>query len=802
MRSIYIKEIASYFNSLVGYLAIGLFLLLSGLLLWVFPETSVLEADYASLDSFFSLAPYLLLFLIPAITMRSIAGEKAEGTYDLLVSRPLSLGQIVLGKYLAGLTIAILAILPTVVYTFSIYWLALPFGNIDIGAATGSYLSLIFLASAFTALSIFCSSLTHNPIVSFLLAVFSCFISFYGIGAIAGISAFYSLEDIIRNWGIDTHYEAISRGVLTAKDFIFFLSFTVFFLVLAIGHLGRKHRPRKVTLTRYLAMLLVILFVNQPIIHGLFDRIDFTEDKRFTISETTIELVQALDEDTYITIFLDGNDLPSGFKRLRQAALDMGKDLSSYSRGKLKIHIIDPLQGDANEQQEFTQALVNRGLYPTNLSVKTSSGFSQKLIFPGAIVNNSEHEINIHLLQNRTGQSPEQILNNSIQNLEYAFASAISKINQQTTPYIGFTEGHGEPDDLALYDAMHTLMASNQVGRLNLDSIALEDLKQIRTIVIAKPTQPFSESDKYKLDYYVRNGGSIIWAIDQIDASLDNLRETGAQPLIGRELNLDDQLFLYGVRLNYDIVADLNCAQIPISVGNLGGQAQVELAPWYFFPILIPQSTHPIVKNLDGIRSEFIGTIDTIATASIAKEILLQSSPFTRIMTTPHTISLQMVEEQPDPSKFQTQPASVAALLEGHFPYLYENRPTPVGIDTAVELSNVSEPAKMVVIADGDWLLNQVNGKDQSPFPLGWDRYTEQQYANKIFLENIVDYLMNDEQLISLRNREVKLRLLDQAKVKEEKVIWQVLNIAVPLLILLAIGLGQQIWRKRKYSSL
>ncbi|HMR19990.1 MAG TPA: gliding motility-associated ABC transporter substrate-binding protein GldG, partial [Sphingobacterium sp.] len=563
---------------------------------------------------------------------------------------------------------------------------------------------------------------------------------------------------------------------------------------------GRRHRPRKVTLTRYLVTLAVILLINQPFIYGFFDRIDFTEDKRFTISTTTQELVRTIEDDIYVTIFLEGKDLPSGFKRLRNAALDMANDLKSYSNDKLKVQIIDPLQGDANEQHEFTQALVTRGLYPTNLSVKTSSGFSQKLIFPGAIVNNAEQEININLLQNRTGQSPEQILNNSIQNLEYAFASAISKINQKQTPYIGFTEGHGEPDDLALYDAMHTLMASNQVGRLNLDSIALEDLTQIKIIVVVKPTQPFSESDKYKLDYYIRNGGSIIWAIDQIDASLDNLRETGAQPLIGRELNIDDQLFLYGARFNYDMVADLNCAQIPISVGNLGGQAEVELAPWYFFPILIPQSQNPIVKNLDGIRTEFIGTIDTIATPSIRKEVLLHSSPFTRIMTTPHTISLQIVEEQPDPTKFRTQTAPVAVLLEGKFPYLYQNRPTPTGISTPIDLNNIAAHAKMIMIADGDWLLNQVNSKDQSPFPLGWDRYTEQQYANKLLLENMVDYLMNDERLISLRNREVKLRLLDQAKVKEQKTKWQIINIVLPLLLLTGIGLGQQIWRKRKYG--
>jgi len=801
LYSIYTKEVAGYFNSLIGYLAIGLFLLLTGLVLWVFPDTSILDAGYASLEGFFGIAPYLLLFLIPAITMRSIAGEKADGTYDLLMSRPLTLRQIVLGKYFGGLTIAFLAIVPTIVYAVTTYFLAFPKGNIDIGATIGSYIGLFLLSSAFVSLSIFCSSLTKNAIVAFLLAVFTCFIAFYGFGAIAGIHTFYTIESYLHNWGIQEHYEALSRGVLTARDFLYFLSFTTFFLVLSIGHLGRRYRPRKTTWSRYAICLGLILLVNQPFVYHLFDRIDFTEDQRFTLSGTTKEILKKIEKDVYISIFLDGDDLPTGFKRLRKAALDMANDLKSYSGGKVKVNIIDPLEGDQKEQTEFTQALIDRGLYPTNLSVKTSSGFSQKLIFPAAIVNNEAHEVNVQLLQNRTGQTPEQILNNSIQNLEYAFASAITKINKSTVPYIGFTEGHGEPSDLELYDAMHTLMSSNQVGRVHLDSIELEDLKQIKVIFIAKPTQKFSESDKYKLDYYVRNGGHIVWAIDQIDASLDYLRQTGSQPLIGRELNLDDQLFLYGVRLNYDMIADLNCAQIPLSVGHIGGQAQIELVPWYFFPILMPTSQNPIVKNLDGIRTEFIGTIDTIATPGITKEVLLQSSPFTRILHTPSTISLQMVEEQPDPATFRTQPVPVAVLLQGKFPYIYANRPVPQNIREGVDLSNVSHPAKMLVMADGDWLINQVNTKDQSPFPLGWDRYTEQQYANKLFLENVVDYLMNDERLIALRNKEVKLRLLDQAKVKEHKTMWQSVNVVAPLLILTLIGLVQQFWRKRKYSG-
>lgn len=443
---------------------------------------------------------------------------------------------------------------------------------------------------------------------------------------------------------------------------------------------------------------------------------------------------------------------------------------------------------------------MERGVFPTNLRVKTAQGFTQKLIFPTAIISTAKEEIVVNLLLQKTGARPEEALNNSIENLEYAFSSAISKATKQSGSFIGFTEGHGEPDDLALYDAMHSLMNGNQVGRVNLDSVTYASLDQLKILFVVKPRSPFSESDKYKIDYFVRRGGSVVWAIDPIDAGLDNLRQTGTQPVIGRRLNLDDQLFLYGVRLNYNLVADLNCGQIPLSVGNNTGQNQIELTPWYFFPILMPTSANTMLKNLDGIHTEFISTLDTIATPAIKKEILLPSSPFAKTVSTPATISLQMVEENPDPATFRTSPLPVAVALRGRFPYIFDDRPAPKGIQQPIDLTDISHEAKMIVIGDGDWLINQINSKDQSPYPLGWDRYTEKQYANNVLLQNMIDYLLNDEKLISLRNCEVKLRLLDQAKVTSEKQYWQIANVVIPVLLLSLIGMTQQWIRKRRYG--
>ena len=800
LYNIYLKETAVYFNSLIGYLVVGIFLIISGLVTWVFPETSILEAGFASLESFFTLAPYLFLFLIPATTMRTLAGEKADGTYELLLSRPIRTNTFVLAKFFAAITITAIAILPTLVYAISIYWLGNPVGNLDTGATIGSYLGLVFLAAAFCSVGIFTSSLTKNPILAFLSAVFISFLLYNGFESISALTIFENHVDTIKAIGIQEHYNALSRGVLTLRDFFYFLSLTSFFLLLTIGHLNKNFQKHKKTRIKYALIFIVMATFHFLFAPHLTHRIDFTQDKRFTLSRTSVQVVENLNEDIYITLFLEGN-LPSGFDRLKMSSISMINDLRSFSKGKIKYNIINPLEGTQEEQQKFTHALVERGLYPTNLSVKSDDGFSQKLIFPWAIVGNGEQEIAINLLQNKTGLHPNEVLNNSVENLEYIFISSIKKLTKENIPFIGFTEGHGEPDDLSLYDAMHTLMSSHQVGRVNLDSVTYASLDQLSILFVVKPLNKFSESDKYKIDYFVQKGGKVVWAIDQVDASLDNLRKNGTQAIIGRDLNLDDLFFLYGARFNYDLVADLNCAQIPLSVGNVDGQAQIELAPWYFFPILMPTSPNPVVKNLDGIHTEFIGTMDTISNPLIKKEILLSSSPFTRILNTPTSISLQMVEDQPDPKKFKSTPAPVAMLLSGRFPYLFKDRPTPQGIEAPVDLDEVSQETKMFMIADGDWLINKVNAKDQSPYPLGWDRYSEQQFANKIFLENVVDYLLNDESLIQLRNREVQLRLLDVTRIKNKQLNWQLINVAGPVLLLIVVGIIQQYIRKRKFGK-
>ncbi|MCF8451631.1 MAG: gliding motility-associated ABC transporter substrate-binding protein GldG [Pedobacter sp.] len=530
-----------------------------------------------------------------------------------------------------------------------------------------------------------------------------------------------------------------------------------------------------------------------------FTRIDFTAEKRYTLSEITKTILADLDDEVQVTVYLEG-EFPAGFKRLRNSTADLLRDFKSFSNANLKFDFVNPLAGDQKSQEEAYQLLIEKGIEPTNLSVKTEDGMSQKIIFPAALITYKGRQIPVKLLQSRAGISPEEVLNNSIQNLEYAFASAIKKISKNESGRIGFTEGHGELSDQQLSDAMKSLGDSYEVGRVDLNTIPFAGLDQLKVLIIAKPEQPFTEAEKYKIDYFLMSGGRIIWSIDQVSADLDSLRGATEQLAFAKKLNLDDMLFKYGVRLNYTLLADMNSAQIPVNVGEVGGQSQIQLLPWLFYPVFVPVSTHPLVKNLDGIRSEFPGTIDLISVKGLKSEVILSSSPFNRSLEVPVLLSLQMVEEEPDPKQFQSDPKPFGVLLEGIFPSNFKNRPIPLGIAEPLAIPEVVKPGKMIVLADGDIFKNQINSTDGSSYPLGFDRFTREQYANKNFLLNAADYLYDDSGIISLRNKEIKLRLLDRAKIRQEKIFWQFLNIGLPLILLIACGIFQHYYRIRKYT--
>ena len=534
----------------------------------------------------------------------------------------------------------------------------------------------------------------------------------------------------------------------------------------------------------------------------IFHRFDFTADKRFTLSDKTKKLLKGTEKAIIITVFLNG-ELPAAFKRLQASVKDLLTDYKAYSNTDLKVVFIDPLAGfNAADQDTVINNLYQQGIEATNLSVKTENGLTQKLVFPMAMVESDGKQMPVKLFQNLdAGGSYEDNINRSIENLEYIFTSSIKKVIGGNNPRIGFTESNGEPSDLQLYDAMHTLANSYEVGRVNLNTIDKAGLDKLKMLIVVKPQTAFTEAEKYKINYFIMNGGRVLWSIDQISAELDSLRGKGSQMVLNKNLNLDDMLFMYGARINYNVIADKNSAEIPVSTGNVGGQPQIQLVPWLYYPILLPDTAASLVKNLDGIKSEFPSTVDTIGSKGIKKTYILTTSAFNRVFNVPKQFSLQMVAEQPDPKTFQNPMQSAGVLLEGNFQSVFAGRPLPAGISTPFANVAVGKPSKMVVIGDGDLFKNQVVAKDNSPLPLGFDRYTQRTYGNKALLLNIVDYFTDDDNLIALRNKDVKIRLLDKAKIKLEKTKWQVLNIIVPLLLLILFAIFQHYYRKYKYAK-
>ncbi len=560
------------------------------------------------------------------------------------------------------------------------------------------------------------------------------------------------------------------------------------------------NQQKKKDLLQLFIGIILIVIVNF-LAQFAFTRIDFTKEKRYTISPVSIAILNELKEPIMVTVYLKG-EFPSGFKRLSKATNDLLADYQSYSNGNLKFEFINPIEGKSQQEQEnIYQTLSQKGIEPTNLSVKSESGLSQKVIYPAAIVSMNGKEIPVKLLQTRMGLSPEEVLNNSIQNLEYAFTSAISKITTGGKPRVGFTEGHGELSDLQLQDAIKSLSDGYETGRIELSKMTFSGLRKLKVMVIAKPNTPFSELEKFKIDQFLMTGGKIIWAIDQVNADLDSMRINNGEALAyQKNLNLDDQLFTYGIRINYDLVGDMNCAQIPVNVGEVGGQAQIQMVPWLFNPIIMPLSMHPLVKNLDGIKTEFINTIDTIGINGVKKTILLTTSPYNRELKIPTIISLNMIEDTPDPKLFLSNPKAFCVLLEGQFKSNFLNRAVPEGVENDVKLNNKSNYTKMLVISDGDIFKNQIAEKDGSVFPLGYDRFNQETYGNKNFLLNSVDFLTDESGLIDLRTKEIKLRLLDKGRLVAEKTKWQLINTLIPLIMLVFFGTFQHIYRRRKYA--
>ncbi len=580
---------------------------------------------------------------------------------------------------------------------------------------------------------------------------------------------------------------------------------------------NKRKNLKKNQLVSFFTTLVIIIVVN-IIGSYVFTRFDLTSEKRYTLSDTTKDILKNLDDYVYFKVYLEG-DFPAGFKKLRRETKEMLDEFRAYSK-YIDYEFINPSEGsDPAEINDNYKLLYQSGLNPTNVVDQGSDGSTkQMVIWPGALVSyRNDTEIAVDLLESQLGQSPEMALNASMQNLEFRLVDAIKKVTRFKKPDIAFIEGHGELTETEVYDITQTLKQSYNVtrGEINGQVDALMHRSEpnangeITTflnydaIVIAKPTEPFSEKDKFLIDQYIMHGGKVLWLVEPVMATMDSLTAQESTIGVDLDLNLDDMLFKYGVRLNHNLLLDLNCAALPIRTGQVAGQAQLEFYRWFYFPLAQAASNHPMVRNMNAIKLDFVSSIDaTTSEGAIVKTPLLKTSDYTKVSGTPVFITLAMLRQTPDKRMFPSQGQNVAYLLKGTFPSLYANRISSE-IEESAEMKFLDEsvPTSMIVVADGDIIRNQIDIKRRTPLPLGYDQYTENTYGNKEFIENAISYLVDGEGLIDIRSREFKIRLLDPQKKNSQRLRWQLVNILVPTGMVILFGALMAFIRKKKYQK-
>jgi ABC-2 type transport system permease protein len=823
MLTLFKKELASFFSSLIGYLTIIVFLVLTGLMLWVFKgDFNILDYGFSGMDGLFIIGPFLYLFLIPAITMRMFAEEKKNGTMELLLTKPLSEMTLIWAKFLAGLTLVLISLLPTLVCYFSVYALGDPVGNIDTGSVAGSYIGLLLLGAAFVAIGLFASSITNNQIVAFILAALMSAFMHLGFESIYRMGFLGNADLFVRSLGMSYHYESISRGVIDTRDVIYFASVIALFLLATRivlqsrkWHGWRKKKDlRRSHWIELGAGILIVIFVN-VISYYFFTRLDLTSEKRYTLSKSTKNLLKKVDEPVLYRVYLEG-EFPADFKRLQNETKEMLNQFRAYNKN-IQYEFVNPNNfDDQQERQVFYQKLAQKGIMPTQIQVNTGNGVTTQVLIPAADVIYKGNETSIQLLQSQKYVDQSQLLNNSIQSLEYVLSNPIRALARGQKPTVAFMRGHGELElpnmaDLitTLYD-YYNLDTARMDGNINSltgrsqdpkDSTSFHFHNKYDLIIIAKPKKTFSERDLYILDQYVMYGGKLLWLIDPLDADLDSLQNAGQAIATRFPLNIDEMLFTYGVRVNPDLVMDVRCRPIPMTVGMVGDQPQIQFQPWLYFPEIVPLSPHPIVRNLDLIKTDFVSSIDLIDNG-IDKTVLLATSEYTRVKNAPAIYDLNEAKTEPDQRLFNHKNVPVAVLLEGSFQSMFRNRLTPEFMELpSMGYRAQGDSTRMIVLSDGDIIKNRFNYNDGTTYPLGYDFYTETMYANKELLLNCIDYLVGEEGSIASRSRNIKIRKLDVMKVKEDRLGYQLLNLLLPSGLIILAGIVIIIIRRKQYRK-
>jgi ABC-2 type transport system permease protein len=549
------------------------------------------------------------------------------------------------------------------------------------------------------------------------------------------------------------------------------------------------------------AVAVIILIASASSLIRL--RVDLTEDKRYTLSEPTIKVLSHLKNDIYVQVYLEG-EMPIPLKRLKRSVKEMLDEFRIASARKIDYEFINPSAGKDSKQRDIQSAdLMKKGLTPVDLRARDAEGGSiVKRIFPGMLVNYNGIEVPVNFLNNSTPSYEQNILR-SVEGLEYEMIQTIATVSSDTVYKVAFLEGQDEIPEIETADITYNLAKYFTVDRGVIGG-KTGILDKYAAVVIAGPEREFSEADKLVIDQYIMRGGKVLWLFDEVAVNRDSLAY-GETVGIYRPLNIEDQLFRYGVRVNPAIIQDLDCMEIRLKVISGNNNSQLEPALWVYYPKLHPEQGHSITRNINKVKGEFVNYIDTVGLdRAITKKILLRTSSQSRTIAPPVVISLKEADLIPDEKTYNKPGLPVAVLLEGVFPSAFKNRMiSNITGDKSLKVKTESVRTKMIVVADADIIRNEVkrSGQQESPLTLGQDRYTGEIFGNRDFIINCLNFLVDDHGIMELRSRELKLRLLNTGKIKSEKFKWQLINILGPIFVVVLAGIIYGYFRRRKYSS-
>lgn len=807
------KEWAHYFGSLSGYLIISFYLLVNGVMLFVLPNFNVLDFGYTSLQVYFDFAPWILILLIPAITMRSFSQEYQQGTYEILKSLPIKTRSILMGKYLGLISITVAAILPTFFYAMVLNGLSAE-GGIDWGATIGAYIGLLALAAVYVAVGIFISSTTKQAIIALLASVFICIFLYKGFDWISELNFFQNGYDYyIRQLGLSAHYQNLNKGAVGLPDVLYFKSIIILFGLGAIEQLSGKFK--------YSWVLFVLLLLNY-LSHVYPLQIDLTKDQRYTLSSQSKTLIQEVNQPVKIHLYL-GGELPAHYKKLELATTQLLDKLQQLN--PTFINWEQTVPGELFKDSAlmtFYDSLQKQGL-PIDRFQNTATITDKKLdqlLVPGILIEvEGQKPIAIDLRSSKQFFKPYNIIkelpevdveasfNAAEALLEYKIVQAIYLLNRTTRPSIAYLVGNGEPLDYTVNDLGQSIKNQYNLGVFDLKK-GFPDAAKINTLLIVKPTQRFTELDQLKIDQFILSGGNVIWALDPLFAEYDSLRNTAGEYLaFDRGLGLEAQLFKYGVRVNPNLVQDLNCAKLPMVVGvDAAGSPTIQRVPWPYYPFAQAGSAHPMVQNMDRVLTAFPASLDTVRAIGITKTILLTTDTTSRIINSPTMIQLNSGQQEGELASFIKQHIPVAVLLEGQFRSAFTGRIIQSLIDSVqmatgkAFITSGNKASKQIVLSDADLITNFVDAQ-KGPLPMGMIPYENVQFANPVFFQNAIAYLNEPVSLLEARKKNLVLRRLDPGKVAENR-LWIQLVLLIGPLLLLGLGYwGVYYYRQSRFAE-